>query len=138
MNKQTVIILVSIVTILGVLGGYIVGRSHFRTKGKAVTIMRYSELPNVVTIIKRVEPAYPQSALNDKVEGTVRLKVMVGSDGSATSAEVVKGVRGDLDKAAKEAVMSWKFAPIVYGNKPVSGPALVSIDFKLEGAKVKK
>ena len=137
MKKETVIILISIVTVLGVVGGYILGRSHFATKGKVVTIMRYSELPNVVTVITRVEPTYPQSALRDKVEGTVRLKVMVGEDGSATSAEVVKSVRDDLDKAAKEAVLSWKFAKLISGDKAVTGPALVSIDFKLDGAKVK-
>ncbi len=138
MKKQTVIIVISLVAILGVLGGYFFGRSHSKTGGKVVTVLRYSELPNLVTVIERVEPMYPQSALRDKVEGTVRLRVMVGTDGSATSAEVVKSVREDLDKAAKEAVMAWKFAKIMYGDKPVSGPALVSIDFKLDGSKVKK
>lgn len=138
MKKETVIIVISFVTILGVLGGYVLGRSHSATKGTTVTIVRYSELSNVFTVITRVEPTYPQSALKDKVEGTVCLKVLVGANGSAISAEVVKSVREDLDRAAKEAVMVWKFAKIMSGDQPVSGPAIVSIDFKLDRTKKKK
>jgi TonB family protein len=137
MKKETVLILICVVAILGVFGGYIVGRSHSPGKGTVVTVMRYSELPNVPTVIQRVEPKYPPSALKDKIEGTVGLRVMVGTDGTAMSAEVVKGVQADLDSSAKKAVMLWKFGTLVFRGKPVAGPAIVSIDFKLDTAKSK-
>jgi TonB family protein len=136
MKRSTVIILMMFLFVLGLGAGFLVTKLRHQSPRMAV-MTRYSEL-HTTTVIKRTEPVYPPSALKDRIEGTVRLTVEIGADSSARSVRVVKGVREDLDGAAKEAVMSWKFAPLTLKNKSATAFALVSIDFKLEKEKSKK
>lgn len=138
MKKWTAVFLIALVGIVGLVAGYFIGRMQTAQGHKTMTLLRYTELPYAATVIKRVGPTYPQSALRDRLEGTVRLKVIIGADGSATSPEVVKSVREDLDNAAKEAVTLWKFAPLIEGGKPISGPAIVSMEFRLDSTKSTK
>jgi protein TonB len=138
MKKETAIIVIAFVGVIGFLSGFTVCKLRVMHKPKAITVVRYSEMTNAATVIHRVEPTYPESALRDRIEGTVRLEVAISANGSVTSADIVKGVRDDIDNAAKEAVRLWKFAPASAGGKAVSGPAIVSLDFKLDTAKSAK
>lgn len=58
-----------------------------------------------------VSPTYPPEALADHVTGTVRLRLEVGVDGQVVLAEVVVGVRADLDAAALDAARQLRFEP---------------------------
>ncbi|HEX7916844.1 MAG TPA: energy transducer TonB [Rudaea sp.] len=75
---------------------------------------------------------YPPIALRNHVEGTVILRVLVGEDGNVKDIEVDRssGSR-DLDRAAREAVMKWKFRPGVRGGVAYAGWARVPISFAL-------
>jgi len=128
MNRQNAIIIIIFVGILGFLSGLFVAKWREGQKPKASVMTRYSEFTAFATVIKRVEPTYPPSALKDRIEGTVRLMVTVGKGGSASSTTVVKGVRPDIDSAATEALKLWKFAPS-------SGMAIISLDFELDKTK---
>ena len=138
MKKETAIIVIAFVGVIGFLGGYTVCKLRGMQKPKAITEVRYSEMTNAATVIHRVEPTYPESALRDRIEGTVRLEVAISANGSVTSTDIVKGVRDDIDNAAKAAVRLWKFAPASAGGKAISGPVIVSLDFKLDTAKSAK
>lgn len=63
-------------------------------------------------------------------QGTVVLTVMVRSDGSAGSVEV-KSSSGStrLDRAAVDAVKSWRFVPATVDGKPVDKAYDVPITF---------
>ncbi len=127
MNKWNSTIIIVFVGILGILGGMFVVEWSERQKPKRMTLTSsYKITP--VSISDRVEPTYPAKALKDRIEGTVRLMVKVGNDGSATSTQIVKGVRQDIDSAATQAVRLWRFTP--------SGTtAIVSLDFKMQERK---
>lgn len=75
---------------------------------------------------------YPPIALRNRAEGKVVLRVLVGTDGSVEQIEIehTSGSR-DLDRAAREAVMKWKFKPGMRGSTAYSGWALVPIVFTL-------
>ncbi len=138
MKKRTMVVLFTLLVILGLAVGFLLS-SFQRPKQQKEMAVRITELHKAVTVIKRVEPIYPQSALRDKVEGTVRLVVTIRADSSATSARVMKGVREDLDSAAMEAVKLWKFVPLVPSHPRVSeSSAIVSIEFKLDSTKSMK
>ncbi|MBM4159945.1 MAG: energy transducer TonB [Ignavibacteria bacterium] len=138
MKKRTVVVLLTLLVILGLAVGFLLS-SLQRTKQRTEVAVRITELHKVVTVIKRVEPTYPQSALRDRVEGTVRLDVTIGADSSVTSVRVIKGVREDLDDAAKQAVMLWKVVPLIPSHPRVSESfAIVSIEFKLDSTKSTK
>ncbi len=60
--------------------------------------------------IKRVEPAYPPLAQQSQIEGTVRVQVLIGTDGSVEQVEPVSG-HPMLAPAAMAAVKQWRYAP---------------------------
>lgn len=63
-------------------------------------------------VLQRVEPAYPQAARQQGLEGTVRVRIEVGVDGSAGSVVIATSSGYDiLDKAALLAVRQWRFVP---------------------------
>ncbi len=84
-------------------------------------------------ISRQSKPAYPSSAREDGVEGTVILEVSIGADGRATSARVDRS-SGDrrLDRAAADAVQQWSYEPSLKDGVPVSSSMRVRVEFRLE------
>ena len=82
--------------------------------------------------IARVEPEYPPAAFRAGEEGTVLLRVDVDATGKPTNVDVVRrsGSR-DLDRAAQQAVLKWKFSPAMRDGKAIASSAEVPVDFKL-------
>lgn len=77
-------------------------------------------------------PAYPQEAIAAKAEGKVLLAVTVGTQGEAKSIAIHKSSGNpDLDRAATEAVSSWRFKPRTCNGKPEIATAIVPIEFNL-------
>lgn len=59
-------------------------------------------------VIREVKPAYTAEAMRARIEGTVELKVMIGTDGRVHDAYVVRSLPG-LDDQALYAVRQWEF-----------------------------
>lgn len=79
------------------------------------------------------KPVYPTMSKRMGEQGTVMLRVLVKSDGSAANVEV-KSSSGfpRLDQSAVEAVKSWRFNPATLDGKPVDEWYQVPIPFKLQ------
>ena len=79
------------------------------------------------------KPAYPNLSKRLGEQGTVVLRVLVKSDGSAGSVEV-KSSSGfpRLDQSAIDAVKTWHFNPATLDGKPVDEWYQVPIPFKLQ------
>jgi protein TonB len=78
-------------------------------------------------------PEYPSHAKRRKMQGTVRLAVVVSADGTAKSVEIEESSGfAILDASAKKAVTDWKFVPAKLGNQEVEARVIVPIDFRLE------
>ena len=77
-----------------------------------------------------VEPVYPPEARQARVEGTVKLHVMVGADGSIQSLEPISGPES-LSKAAMTAVREWRYSPTLLNGKPVEMQEDVSFVFRV-------
>jgi len=75
--------------------------------------------------------AYPESAKNDRVEGTVHVVAYIDEKGTVVSTSIAKGVRKDLNKAAQHAVRQVRFSPGVMKGKPVKARITIPIRFKL-------
>lgn len=61
--------------------------------------------------VQKVNPAYPESARAEKLEGTVILDVLIAKNGEVTGVKLVKGADQDLDAAALAAAAKWRFEP---------------------------
>jgi protein TonB len=81
-------------------------------------------------LIHKVPPVYPASAKSAGVQGTVRFVVFISPDGDVENTQLVSG-HPLLVAAAREAVMEWKYWPIVLNGKPVGVATEVVINFTL-------
>ncbi|HEX3091495.1 MAG TPA: TonB family protein, partial [Candidatus Angelobacter sp.] len=91
-------------------------------KGQSVTAPRPLHTP---------EPKYSKSARKQKIEGTVMLSMIIGTDGRPHNVKVVKSLEPSLDVLAVEAVKNWKFAPATKDGRPVAVEMRLQVDFKL-------
>jgi len=85
------------------------------------------------TLIYHADPIYPEIARQQKVEGTVKLRVTIGADGTIRSVMVISGPELLVD-AARSAVRQWRYTPTLLDGKPVESEEYVSIVFQLPPA----
>jgi len=71
-----------------------------------------------------VQPAYPELAKKNNIQGTTRLEVTIAPDGSVKNVKVLGG-SPVLAQAATDAVKKWKYEPA-----PNETSAVLSFDFK--------
>lgn len=75
---------------------------------------------------------YPRIAAQQRMEGTVILRVLVGADGVPQEIQIDKSSgHAVLDRAARDAVMKWRFEPGTRNGEPFAAYGLVPIAFKL-------
>lgn len=83
------------------------------------------------TLLRRVPPVYPPVAVDAQMEGVVILEATVGRDGHVEDVAVLRSIPL-LDKAAKEAVMQWQYAPLLLNGKPERFILTVTVSFRLQ------
>jgi TonB family protein len=79
--------------------------------------------------IRKVDPKYPPTLMNEHVEGEVILYAVIRRDGSVDSIQLVRGIDEELDKNAMNALSQWKFRPATRQGEPVELEAIVHIPF---------
>jgi TonB family protein len=75
---------------------------------------------------------YPPQALERKIQGKVTAKFRVSQSGDVEYVEVPKD-QPLLDVAAQDAIVKWKFKPVVQDGKPVAVICSAAFDFVLGG-----
>jgi TonB family protein len=81
-------------------------------------------------LIYRVEPFYPKEALQQRVEGTVKIHATVGQDGRVKNLRVVSGP-ASLTSAALSAAQYWRYVPAIRNGEPIETDEDISIEFHL-------
>ena len=76
---------------------------------------------------------YPASALQNGIQGTVMVELVIEKDGSVTGVRVTKGVSEALDQEAVKVVSaSPKWKPGKVGGNKVRASLTVPVEFRLE------
>lgn len=81
-------------------------------------------------LVKKVQPEYPAEAREKRIEGTVKLQVLLRKDGTVTVQNVVEGDPA-LSPAAIEAVRQWRFEPWQLNGQPIELQTTISVVFSL-------
>jgi protein TonB len=81
--------------------------------------------------IKDVKPEYPEAAKAAGIQGIVIIEAIIGTDGSVNEAKVLRPVP-ELDRAAIDAVMQWKYTPTLLNGEPVAVIMTVTVTFTLQ------
>jgi TonB family protein len=85
------------------------------------------------TVVKKVEPKYPDIALRAGLEGNVFLKVWVTKEGKVREAVIIKSDAEIFNQAARDAALLWVFTPAVMQKGPVAVWVSIPFRFRLTG-----
>ena len=75
------------------------------------------------------DPEYSKEATKAKIDGTVVLTVVVGTDGLAHDISVVRSLGYGLDEEAVKALKKWRFKPGRGSGKPAPVQIRVEMEF---------
>jgi periplasmic protein TonB len=81
-------------------------------------------------LLQRIDPEYPEAAKQQHIQGPVVLEAQVGKDGDVQQLAVVSG-NSMLSTAASDAVLKWRFKPLVQNGRAVPFQIRVRVDFVL-------
>lgn len=81
-------------------------------------------------LIHDVTPQYPPEAGRARIEGTVVLMAVIGTDGSVKDVRVESGLP-TLAQAAIDAVKQWRYKPYMIDGEPVEVDSRITINFTL-------
>jgi TonB family protein len=62
-------------------------------------------------LLRKVNPEYPQKALDNWIKGMVVLDTEIGTDGNVKDVKVIQSAHPLLDQSAMDAVKQWKYEP---------------------------
>lgn len=84
------------------------------------------------TLIHRVEPYYPPTAVDARLQGMVILEAIVDRDGSVAEVKVLRSVNPLLDREAVLAVKQWRYSPLVLNGLRERFVLTVMLSFSIE------
>ncbi len=100
----------------------------------------YLELPiatpggsvHAPAVIYKPDPPYTHEALRDKIEGSVKLWIVVDTQGNVTDVQETSEPLGyGLDKSAMDTVKTWRLVPATRGGAAVPVRVMVEVSFRL-------
>lgn len=77
------------------------------------------------------EPDFTNRARKKKIQGTVRMSVIIGKDGKVQDVKLEHSVDPGLDANAIKAVKNWKFTPCQKDDQPVRCRTSVEVSYLL-------
>ncbi len=82
-------------------------------------------------LIFKVNPEYPAVARTARVQGSVLMHAIIGTDGTIQRLQVISG-NPLLVRSAMEAVKRWRYRPYLLDGKPVEVETNITVNFKGE------
>ena len=80
---------------------------------------------------RTIAPTYTSEAMRAKVQGSVELEAVVGTDGTVERARVTRSLHPDLDAQALIAIRQWRFEPATIDGRPAVTWMRFTMDFRL-------
>jgi len=99
-------------------------------KGEVVSVTTITAAPR---FRKQVKPVYTPEMIEAKVEGVVKVKVLVDIDGRVKQASALNDLGYGTAKMAMEACLQMEFDPAMRGTEPVAVWITIPIRFVLLG-----
>ncbi|MDR0330842.1 MAG: energy transducer TonB [Chitinispirillales bacterium] len=87
--------------------------------------------PRLKAGFRSLKPQYSKEMLQNRVEGVVKAKILIASDGTVKKVEILSDIGYDSAEIAKEFLMTLQFEPAMKGAQAVSVWIPFSIRFEL-------
>jgi len=82
-------------------------------------------------VLERSDPEYTGKARAARIEGVIKLKLVVGTDERAHDIKITKSLDPGLDANAIASIKTWRFQPGTKNGKPVPVQANIEVHFRL-------
>ena len=80
-----------------------------------------------------LQPPYPPSEERAGAEGSVSVRITIGTDGRVKSAQKVSATNDAFYRATeKHALRAWRFSPATIGGEPVESSKVMTVHFRLD------
>ncbi|HXM94578.1 MAG TPA: TonB family protein [Candidatus Dormibacteraeota bacterium] len=126
-SKKVYTLYVNMPNLNSATGSWVLNFSELRTSSNGLR-MTSPDL-NGPTPLRKVDPKYPNTLINEHVEGEIVLYAVIRQDGSIDSIQLVHGLDEQLDANAMHALSQWKFSPASKEGAPIDLEAIVHIPF---------
>lgn len=116
----------------GVAGGGVAGTGGMSLAGAGGGSSRVVDVAfeNMKIKVKPPAPPYPPIAKLAKIQGTVVVEIVVGTDGVPVSAKAVEGPP-QLRPASEAYALTWRFEPAMVNGQPVQSRFRLTMPYKL-------
>lgn len=82
------------------------------------------------SLIRKIQPVYPQLAKQARVQGSVHFTAIIGKDGTIQNLQLIGG-HPLLVQAAQDAVKQWLYKPTLLNGEPVEVVTQIDVNFTL-------
>ena len=88
------------------------------------------EILNCSRLVHYVHPIYPKDGKRRHVQGTVKLRAVIGENGELRNIEVLEG-DPELVPAAKQAIRKWRYTLCLLNGKALEPITMIDVPFTL-------
>lgn len=93
--------------------------------------IRVSGNVQAAKLVERVVPKYPPSMKQAGIQGTVRMRAVIGKTGEILTLDLLMTPSQELARAALDAVGQWKYEPTLLNGNPVEIESIIDVNFTL-------
>lgn len=97
--------------------------------------LRVSGAVQKALLVKEIRPDYPRLAKEARIEGTVRIEILVGINGKVEELRLIEG-HPLLAQTAMQAVRQWEFRPTRLRGNPIAVLSIIDVVFRLRHGSV--
>jgi TonB family protein len=80
-------------------------------------------------LIRRVDVTYPPEAVQQNLQGIVKLHITIAQDGSVREVSAISG-EPVLASAAEDAIRQWRYRPTLLDGQPIETEADITVEFR--------
>jgi TonB family protein len=103
--------------------------TRFLRDGEWVEVPVRDPLFKQVSVLHTEQPNYTDAARSSKVNGAVRLSLLVDTKGEPSDLWLLNSLGFGLDEAAEQTLAKYKFSPALYDKQPVAVELTIDITF---------
>ena len=96
------------------------GGERFRIGGREKTGHQQAKVDSLPILLNRPRPFFTEEARKNKIQGVVRVKVLVDATGTVRDVVVTRGLPDGLSEQAIRAAYEMRFRPAMKDGRPVS------------------
>lgn len=116
----------------GPLGGIVASAAPPPPKPVTPQRIRVGGNVQAASLLRQVQPVYPQIARTAHISGTVLLHAVIAKDGTIQELTYVSGP-ALLMRSAMDAVREWRYKPTLLNGEPVEVDTTIQVVFSLGG-----